>query len=123
MPEHLTFSEHLTAAQFDSPIKETFLGQAHIAGTGPAGATCRECVFWHCWKKQRRTPTGEERPPIAVPPGYYGKKHTKEPLGIKKAFCNKPILNKAKRLIPHKAKACRLFEPAENPLPAVRVEQ
>lgn len=33
--EHLLFSEHMTAAPYDGPLRETFLGQAHIAGTGP----------------------------------------------------------------------------------------
>lgn len=114
------FSEHLTEAHFDSPIRQTFLGQAHIAGTGPAGATCRECVFWHCWKSQRKNPDGSPRPSRPVPPGYFGKRHEKTPLELKKAYCNRPIANKAKRLIPHHAKACRLFEPEEFPLPAKR---
>lgn len=50
MAQHLLFSEHLTAKEVHRPIAETFLGQAHIAGTGPEGRTCRECRFWHTWK-------------------------------------------------------------------------
>lgn len=60
---------------------------------------------------------------IPADPGYFGKKHNLTPLGLKKAKCNRPIMNKANRLIPHGAKACRLFEPAEHPLPARRPEQ
>ena len=115
--EHLLFSEHLTGAPFDGPIKETFLGQAHIAGTGPDGRTCRECAFWHKWKYIKAT---DSYAPCS--PGYFGKKHKSSPLEPKKAYCTRPILNRAKRLIPHHAKACRLFEPAENPMPARKPE-
>lgn len=117
MPEHLLFSEHLTAKEVHQPIADTYLGQAHIAGTGPEGMTCRECRFWHVWQT-RKLASGQT---VTVPsdPGYFGKKHEKKPNEIKKARCNRPILNKANRLIPHCAKACRLFEPADNP-PSVR---
>jgi hypothetical protein len=50
MAEHLLFSEHMTAKDVHRPIADTYLGQAHIAGTGPEGRTCRECRFWHAWK-------------------------------------------------------------------------
>lgn len=53
MAEHLLFSEHLTAKEVHRPIAETYLGQAHIAGTGPEGKTCRECIFWHVWKSKK----------------------------------------------------------------------
>lgn len=43
MAQHLLFSEHMTAKEVHLPIAETYLGQAHIAGTGPEGRTCREC--------------------------------------------------------------------------------
>lgn len=109
MAQHLLFGEHMTANDVHRPIAETYLGQAHIAGTGPEGRTCRECKFWHGWKWQKLV-GGKER--IATDPGYFGKKHKLHPLGLKKAKCN--------RLIPHCAKACRLFEPAEHPLPERR---
>lgn len=115
MAEHLLFSEHLTAKDVHRPIAETYLGQAHIAGTGPEGKTCRECIFWHVWKS-RKVSGGTEK--IPADPGYFGKRHAKTPSELKKARCNRPILNKANRLIPHTAKACRLFEAAEHVLPA-----
>jgi len=115
--EHLLFSDHLTAADFDHPIRETFLGQAHIAGTGPDGKTCRECAHWHQWKFSKA-----KNDYVPCPPGFYGKRHKITPLEPKKAYCNRPILNKAKRLIPHAAKSCRLFEQAEQPLPARKPE-
>lgn len=118
MAEHLLFSEHMTAKDVHQPIADTFLGQAHIAGTGTEGRTCRECRFWHGWKLRKLLGGGVERVP--ADPGYFGKKHALTPLGLKKAKCNRPILNKANRQIPHHAKACRLFEATEHPLPVRR---
>lgn len=117
MGTHLLFSEHLTPAPYDGPIRETFLGQAHIAGTGPESRTCRECVFWHQWKFCK-----SKDDYVPCDPGFNGKRHATAPLEPKKAYCNRPILNKAKRLIPHTARACRLFEEAEKPVPARRPE-
>lgn len=115
--EHLLFSEHLTSADFDHPIRDTYLGQAHIAGTGPVGKTCRECIHWHQWKFSK---AADEF--IPAPPGYFSKRHKVHPLEPKKAYCNRPMLNKPKRLIPHTAKACRLFEASEKPMPASKPE-
>ncbi|PLT95516.1 hypothetical protein BMJ32_29655 [Sinorhizobium medicae] len=115
MAEHLLFSQNLTAKEVHRPIAETYLGQAHIAGTGPDGKTCRECIFWHVWKS-RKLAEGIKK--IPADPGYFGKRHRKTPCELKNARCNRPILNKANRLIPHSAKACRLFEAAEHVLPA-----
>lgn len=54
MAAHLSITPHLTAADFDCPISNTFLGQAHIAGTGPQGTTCRECKLWGKKKTPQR---------------------------------------------------------------------
>lgn len=118
MAQHLLFSEHLTAKEVHRPIAETYLGQAHIAGTGPEGKTCRECKFW-CLKKFRKTPFGNYEEHF-VYPGYFGKKHKSQAGEIKKAKCTRPIMNKANRLIPHDAKSCRLFEAADAPPPAIK---
>lgn len=120
MGEHLLFGENLTKHPHDNAIRETFLGQAHIAGTGPAGTTCRECVFWRKFGK-RRTPSGEVVEYVKEP-AYFGAKHAKTPCELKKQYCTRPILNKAKRMIPHTAKSCRLFEASENP-PAPKREK
>jgi hypothetical protein len=117
--EHLLFGEHLTEAKFDGQIRDTFLGQAHIAGTGPSGRTCRECRYWHAWKNKNNSPFSEN-PPTPVPPGYFSKSHDENPNGLKKARCNRPVLNKAKKAIPHFAKSCRLFEENPEPPPIVR---
>lgn len=115
--EHLLFSDHLTEAKFDTPIRETYLGQAHIAGTGPQGKTCRECEHWHQWKYSKA-----KEDYVPCPSGYNGKRHKTAPLEPKKAYCNRPTLNKAKRLIPHHAKSCRLFVAADHPMAAKRPE-
>jgi len=120
MADHLLFSEHMTAKEVHKPIAETYLGQAHIAGTGPEGKTCRECVFW-CLKRFRKNPFGGYDEHM-IQPGYFSKNHKLHPLEIKKAKCTRPIMNKANRLIPHSAKACRLFEPSDNPSPAKKSE-
>lgn len=88
-------------------IGQTYLGQAHIAGTGPEGKTCRECRWFG-------------------PPGYSGGVE----LGIyascrgggrlRPQKCNKPIANKASDRIPYDAKACRLFEQRDVPMPIIR---
>ena len=121
MAEHLLFSAHITSGDVHQPIAETYLGQAHIAGTGPSGKTCRECRFWAI-KKYRKISDGEYEEYLSAS-GYFGKKHVANPLEIKKGKCNRPILNKANRLIPHKAKACRLFEQDDNPPPQFKVAQ
>jgi len=98
MGEFLEFGEHMTKANFDEKLRQTYIGQAHIAGTGPEGKTCRECIFFKLGKEP-----------------YFGAKHTKTPLEMKKQKCVRPILNKAKRNIPHHALSCRLFEQNATP--------
>jgi len=120
--EHLLFGKNLTEAQFDTQIRETFLGQAHIAGTGPTGTTCRECVYWRKVGRRRDKPGGAVVEYVK-PAEYFGKKHKTAPLALKKQYCTKPILNKAKRMILHSAKSCRLFEPSDNPPAEKRSEQ
>ena len=115
MPDHIQMNVHLTARDVHRPITDTFLGQAHIAGTGPEGTTCRQCIFWHNWKFD---PVKGENVPCKA--GYFSSKHKKNPSGLKRARCNKPILNKANRPIPHDAMSCRMFEPLKRALPAVK---
>lgn len=115
--QHLLFSEHMTSAPYDGPLRETYLGQAHIAGTGPEGTTCRQCKHW-CRTAFKKMADGSYQEYVR-PAAYFGKRHSETPDALKKQHCTRPILNKAKRLIPHDAKSCRLFEPSDNP-PSVR---
>ena len=106
MPDKIEFSPHLKMLPEHAAIAGTFLGQAHIAGTGPCGKTCRECAFWGVLKK------GE-----IYPPSRFAKSN-KEFAGLmRKGGCHKPMRNKSKRRFPHDAAACRLFEQNTNPPP------
>ncbi|GAC1040274.1 hypothetical protein [Rhizobium sp. No.120] len=89
-------------------IAATHIGQAHIAGTGPSGATCGQCTFWHAWRKAK---VNGETQLIAIEPGTFTARHRSRPGQRKDALCNKPIINKAKRTIPATATACRFFSP------------
>lgn len=101
MAELLKITPHLTPAAFDSAFAETYLGQAHIAGSGPAGTTCRECRYWYVIKQGEPTC-----------PGFYAATGL-----LKPGKCHYPMPHKANRLFPHFAKTCRLFTPTENPYP------
>lgn len=114
-PDHIENAKGLTSAPHDAAIRATFLGQAHIAGTGPAGKTCRECIFWHAWTRVKVGQSYESQP---APPSHFSFKHDKHPGELKRARCNFPIANKAKRAIPHHANACRKFEASDAPPPA-----
>jgi hypothetical protein len=93
-----------------SAIVATHIGQAHIAGTGPAGATCETCVFWHLWKKVK---IDDEVRDVRAKTGRFSKRHKERPGERKDALCNKPILNKARRKIPASAVSCRFYEPKQ----------
>lgn len=114
MAKHLDFGEGLTPSANDDAVRGTYLGQAHIAGTGPEGRTCRECI--HYWPKgyDDGGNFGERREFAYCGRGDDG------PLHLADARCNRPILNKADRVYPHCAKACRLFELNESAPPATR---
>jgi hypothetical protein len=83
----------------------TYIGQAHFGGSGPPGATCRECNFWahtNSWEKSTGGGSGQPRP----------------------ATCAKAkslaMARVATPKVPHHALACRHFEPAERPQPIHR---
>ena len=105
------FTPHLTMPETLEPILRTHLGQAHIAGTGPEGKTCRECSHWFNRDGNGRLCAAK----------YQG--DGSGTLHLQGARCNRPILNKADRLVPHNADACRLFEQEESPPPASRPDK
>ena len=107
MMEYLRFGEGLHAASFDEQFRDTFLGQVHLAGTGPQDKTCRECIHWRLLVKGAPTP-----------PGYYAKTNKDKAGQIKKAKCLYPMPHKANRRFPHDAKSCRFFEQSDAPPPA-----
>lgn len=86
---------------------KTYVGMAHLAGSGPAGMTCRECAFWKhrgTWAKADFVSQGEPHP--AVCQRY-------------KAFTFK----RRGYAVPHDALACRHLELAENSQPLRRPEK
>lgn len=102
MPTNIRINEHLKSAPHDAALLKTFIGQAHIAGTGPEGKTCRDCQYWQSKDPKR---------------ARYSFKHAAKPGELKPSRCKYPIMNKAPRTIPHDAGACRFFEQADQPLP------
>ena len=42
-------------ALFESALKRTHSGQAHLAGTGPAGAICGTCQFYGYFRNAKST--------------------------------------------------------------------
>jgi len=109
---------HLTREPKHDRLLGTYLGMAHIAGTGPTGRTCRECVFFG--KERYNAETGQLQ---RVPHGFYSEKRQDERAGcLKPSYCLRPIVGKVKRMFPHSAPSCRLFEANETPPPASRTK-
>lgn len=94
-----TSTEGLHHTAWDSQLQRTHIGQAHLAGTGPAGKTCRECLFYGHGVRRW--------------PDYYEAGETRDQL--MQSMCGKPIPGKARRKFPHHALACSLFEQLDNP--------
>lgn len=96
---------HLCQDAQDAKIARTYVGQAHIAGTGPADKTCRECVFFG---------RGYRKDGTLAPPSHHPVTgHLQGALKLGRCF--KVMPNKAGNAFPHEATACRHFE--QNPEP------
>lgn len=93
-------SRNLTQFDAQKRVMNTHLGQAHIAGSGPEGTTCRQCRYWGYHNEE---------------PYKYAGIDGSEKLYLQGEFCDKPILNKARRLVPHDAASCQFF--VVNPKP------
>jgi len=93
--------EHLTSSPVDAFARASHPGMAHFAGTGPAGKSCRECVFW---KHE---------------PHAYRAKNGKYGGAIKPAVCMKyqQITLQEGSPVPDEARACKYFEQKDNPPP------
>ncbi|NPD15294.1 hypothetical protein HOY34_08790 [Xinfangfangia sp. D13-10-4-6] len=112
LSDHLQFGARMKALPHKAAIRNTFLGQAHIAGTGPEGKTCRECAFWEIGKVKDR---------IATPPRGTMRRATRPPQGrLKKGGCHKLKHRKANRRFTCNALACCLFGQRDEPPPAIK---
>lgn len=109
----LQFGARMKALPHEAALRRTYLGQAHIAGTGPEGSTCRECAFWGI----ARAKDGEAK---ICSPGHFAKSNKAQAGHLKKGSCHKLRHRKSNRQFPCSALACRLFEPAESPPPAIK---
>ena len=89
MAAHVHVDTNLHPAGFEDRLAKSYLGQAHIAGTGPTGTTCRGC--WH-WQYEKE--------------GFSRAKS-------REAYCEFPIPGKRRRLIPGAAQSCRFFDNLE----------
>lgn len=102
MARQLSLGNHLTSPdpELDRQLSKTYAGMAHIAGTGPKGATCRECLYWG-------NRNGKQR--------YSGKAMGGNML--KPGPCNRyrEIMGKKGGEVPYGASACRHFERNERP--------
>lgn len=98
------YDKKLTMQDVNKPVKETYLGQAHFAGTGKQGETCRLCK--HFVHKDNKAKVVKFR--------YSGSQAT-DLMYLQNGRCNYPIMNKADRVFPHAAKSCRLLEYSDNP--------
>lgn len=106
MGDHIVLTPHLTREPKHEALARTFIGQAHIAGTGPAGATCRECRYWHDPHKKNT---------VEIIWLRYAASNKTKAGELKRHLCRYRIPNKADRRIPHNAQACRFFD--RNPKP------
>lgn len=98
----------LYQTETDERFKTTHLGQAHLAGTGPKGKTCRECSFFGLKDAYGKS----------VSPGYYSKSNKRLGCTLKPGQCLNPIPGKSSKRFPHHAASCILFEQAEKIYPA-----
>ena len=99
-------NDHLTKPEMANPkmlewISKTHPGQAHWAGMGPEGRTCRECSFWKA-------------------AGHYANSG-KHPRQLKDARCNKfrQLRKKNGPPVPFHAPSCSFFDESPSP-PAAR---
>ena len=84
-------------------LSQTHQGMAHFAGTGPAGATCRECKFWQHQKTwSSETGKGHGAPMPARCMRY------------------QQLMHEPGKMVPHDARACKHFDRTDAPQPLQR---
>ena len=91
----LNLTQNLTRIASDDlsrQIRKTHVGMAHFTGSGPAGARCRQCMFWRDAELAARPEMMREK--------------------LKPATCRKftHLTNKQGQKVPAAASACKYFE-------------
>lgn len=89
--------------EWETAYRKTFPGQAHLAGSGPEGKTCRECRLFS--NEGRYSANSAKHPPNSLKPGHC-RKYT-------------VLMKRQGAKFPHSARACRHFEQNETP-PAIQ---
>lgn len=90
-------------ADLEKKRNATYPGMAHFAGTGPAGKTCRECIFWTgCGERVR----------------YYAKGGVHGGV-IRPQACAKykELMREVGPAVPFTALACKYFAETATPFP------
>lgn len=82
----------------------THVGQAHFAGSGPPGRTCRECTLWH-WSAKVEG---------------WSQLHVPKPSSCAKY---KELMRAWGRRVPHGAMACRHFVMRDHAMPLTKPEK
>ncbi|MGB7407181.1 MAG: hypothetical protein WA908_01630 [Pontixanthobacter sp.] len=85
MARKIAIDKGLHQAGFEDRFAQTYLGMAHLAGTGPMKTTCRGCMHWH----------------------NSGAKFKRQE--ARQAYCNYAIPGKRARMVPASAASCRFF--------------
>jgi hypothetical protein len=108
MPGFVEFGQNLAGEnRHEQAIRNTYIGMAHLAGSGPEGRTCRECIHYGSMGKW-----GDRQGP-----GYYSESDPLKANQLKQGRCFYAIPHKSPRRFPHDARACRFFEASETPWP------
>lgn len=93
-------------------IMNTWRGMAHFGGTGPTGATCRECAFWA--RRGDRLYSSKAHGAELLPGSCSRfKELIARSLGV-------PVTRSGR--FPHSAPACSHFSRAAHPRPAFKAE-
>lgn len=84
-------------------FNRTHQGMAHFAGTGPIGATCRECKFWQHQKTWSSASGKGHGMPMPA-----------------RCMRYRQLMHERGKMVPHDARACKHFERADSPQPLQR---
>lgn len=101
---NLTHGLHREDQPTASAAAGTHVGQAHFAGSGPMGRTCRECVNW-VWSSKVDGWSKFDGPRPARCAKYKG------------------LMREWGRKVPHGAYSCKYFELRDSEVPLVKPEK
>lgn len=93
--------DHLTQEPSHERFKDSYVGMAHIAGTGPDGTHCHMCQHY-----------GDD---LGNPVGRFGfRSGTLRPGAKKHGYCHRLVDGKVFQKFTGMAKSCSLYDPSED---------